>query len=89
MEENWTSKAIITPIVEYDYVRIDINNKIAEVNIIDYKQQNIVMRLFIDIHKNEIKKTGTLENYTLDEDETIDSILENIKHFIKEGISTP
>ncbi|PFA68756.1 hypothetical protein CN378_05990 [Bacillus sp. AFS015802] len=89
MEDNWTSKAIITPIVEYDYVRIDINNKIAEVNIIDYKQQNIVMKLFIDICKNEIKKTGTLENYNLDEDETIDSILDNIRYFIKEGISNP
>ncbi len=89
MEDNWTSKAIMSPIVEYDYVRIDINNKMAEVNVIDYKQQNIVMRLLIDIHKNEIKKTGTLENYTLDEDATIHSILENIKYFIKEGISNP
>jgi hypothetical protein len=29
MEEDWTSKAIITPIVKYEYVRIDIHNKMA------------------------------------------------------------
>jgi hypothetical protein len=89
MEEDWTSKAIITPIVKYEYVRIDIYNKMAEVNVIDHKQQNIVMKLFIDIDKNEIKKTGSLENHPLDEVELIDSIIGNIKYFIKEGISKP
>ncbi|MHA7136658.1 hypothetical protein ACRTEV_05230 [Rossellomorea arthrocnemi] len=47
------------------------------------------MRLLIDIDKNEIKKTGSLENYPLDEGEVIGSIIENLKYFIKEGISKP
>ncbi|MBM7587402.1 hypothetical protein JOC86_003975 [Bacillus pakistanensis] len=64
MDENWTSKASITPIVEYAYVRIDIDNNIAEVNRVDYKQ-NTVMRFYFDIDKNVIMKTGTLELYKM------------------------
>ncbi|KGX90203.1 hypothetical protein [Pontibacillus marinus] len=89
MEEDWTTFSPLGLTLKYDYIEIDIPNNYGHVNIVDVEKQQIILELFIDLNKQEVKKSGSLEGYSIKEDDLIMEITGNVTYFIEEGISNP
>ncbi|MGR9049628.1 hypothetical protein ACQ4XT_13465 [Halobacillus faecis] len=89
MEEDWTTFSPLGLVIKYDYVKIDVLNNYGEVNIVDLRNEKVLMKLFINLKEDVVEKEGSLENYDMDEEATITEIKGNVEYFISKGITNP
>ena len=89
MEEDWTTFSPLGLVIKYDYVKIDVQNNYGEVDIVDLRNEKVLMQLFINLIEDVVEKKGSLEHCDIDEEATISEVKGNVEYFISKGITNP
>lgn len=59
----YTSEAKISLVEKFNFITIDLENKFFYVQVVNAKNNNVLLGVTIDLDKDETKVEGNVENY--------------------------
>ncbi|KZD42988.1 hypothetical protein BW897_21455 [Bacillus cereus] len=89
MEQDYTSYAKLELTHEYKYLTIDLANKFFEIHIVNVENQNVMLKVSIDLNLDKVEIKGDIEKYPYNIDDTICSLKSIANHCIENNISDP
>ncbi|MGG2066322.1 protein Dhp61 [Bacillus sp. S14(2024)] len=87
MKNKYTSYAKLKLTYQYKFINIDLANKLFTIDIIDVKNERIILTISMDLSKDTVEIEGNLKDFPHNIEETLFSLKSTANDCIKNNIS--